>query len=202
MTKCLPRDDTENTLEKTMSNPSQTMTVTVTELEAIVDTYGADQARWPAAVCAAARDLLATSAEARRIMAEAQALDALLNHAPTITVSREWALAERIMAAAARQPTTPSLTSRSTSAEPSSPAPFAHAKVGSNIVPLRRPTAPITRGPAAALLAASLVLGMVVGSSGISGLAPSYIVEALGLADEEAETAFVLDGLTTGEDTL
>jgi hypothetical protein len=66
----------------------------------LVEAYGADARRWPVAEReAAAAFRLARPDEAARLLAEADALDALLDAAPHPVVS--YALRERVLAAAA-----------------------------------------------------------------------------------------------------
>jgi len=57
-----------------MSNPPG-----LSALESQLDRYGSDLARWPRAEAAAARRLLNDSAEARRMLREAEVLDRLLD---------------------------------------------------------------------------------------------------------------------------
>lgn len=52
------------------------------EFQALIDSYGARSEQWPASRRDAALALLARSPEARTRLAEAAALDALLDHAP------------------------------------------------------------------------------------------------------------------------
>jgi hypothetical protein len=113
----------------------------------VLETFGSDRTRWPAPVRRDFAGLLATSAEAHAKVREAEALDRLLDLAPPPQIDTN-ALASRILAAAA-----------------------AEAK------PLARPAATRSWGifdrrsarrsedqwPAAALLAASLVLGAIFG---------------------------------------
>jgi len=74
--------------------------MTPARLHAILDAYGADPARWPAAERDAALALLARSAEARRHHDQAARLDAALDAAPVDVPSP--ALAGRILRAAPR----------------------------------------------------------------------------------------------------
>jgi hypothetical protein len=116
--------------------------------ERMLDTFGSDRTRWPAP---ARRDFasLTTSGEAGVRLKEAEALDRLLDLAapPQIDTS---ALAARIVAAARAE-------APATTAAPSGTR-FQRRESGR-----RAAEAP---WPAAALLAASLVLGMFAGISG------------------------------------
>ncbi|MEQ8281618.1 MAG: hypothetical protein RIC04_02510 [Parvibaculum sp.] len=72
----------------------------IERLKEIVDAWGASPSRWPEAERGAAEALLAASSEARGLVAEAQRLDALLDAAPVEAPSA--ALMERLMAARPR----------------------------------------------------------------------------------------------------
>jgi anti-sigma-K factor RskA len=86
-----------------------TDTMTLDRLRAIVDAYGADPARWPAAERAAGEALLAGSAEARALVAETADLDAALDSLPALQPSP--AMRTAVLAAAPR-PAAPSLLAR------------------------------------------------------------------------------------------
>jgi anti-sigma-K factor RskA len=77
-----------------------TDTMTVDRLRAIVDAYGADPTRWPAAERAAAEALLADSAAAQALVAEATDLDAALDAVPALQPTA--AMRTAILAAAPR----------------------------------------------------------------------------------------------------
>jgi hypothetical protein len=68
----------------------------------LVEAYGADPSRWPEAERKAGLALAETSPEARRLLAEAAALDRLLDTAETVPVTR--ALEERILATFTERP--------------------------------------------------------------------------------------------------
>ncbi len=67
----------------------------------LLDGYGADRTRWPAPERLRFASLLAEDAEARRLLAEAAALDRLIDMAPLVAESRREALVERILERAA-----------------------------------------------------------------------------------------------------
>lgn len=127
------------------------------ELGELLATHGADRTRWPAPERLRFAGLIASDPAAQRLLSEAAALDRLLDLAPAPTPASR-ALADRIVTAAAREP--------------------GLAPVSGILVPTRRrSTTPWSgRGqgiaisrfnlPAAALLAASLVLGTFAGTSG------------------------------------
>ena len=78
--------------------------MTMSEFERLLDVYGGARTRWPAEARAAAAQLVARDAGARRMLAEAEALDRVLERAPLPGLAVEAALAERIVAAAQRSP--------------------------------------------------------------------------------------------------
>lgn len=124
----------------------------LTAFEQVLERYGSDRTRWPAPVRMRFARLVSEDGAAEQRLKEAEALDRLLDLAPPPAVDTR-ALADRIMAAVegdARPVTRPTPT-RAWSPE---------------IVRKRVATSGRTHGPAAALLAASLVLGMFSGLSG------------------------------------
>ena len=76
-----------------MTNTSNTMTIA--ELERLLDVYGSDRTRWPVEARASAGHLAARDRAARRLLAEAEALDRALERAPLPTLAQEAAMAER-----------------------------------------------------------------------------------------------------------
>lgn len=171
-------------------------------LERVLATFGADRDRWPAAERLRFAGLLAENADARRMLAEARALDRLLDAAPSIAPARQEALAARIVAEAAGTP-------RSAISKVSAP-------VGPVVVLSGRAASSPTRGwsrapgafvrsrvaPSAALLAASLVAGLVIGWSTLGALlidgTDATRVEVTSTAD--AGSAGDLQRLVFGED--
>jgi hypothetical protein len=168
-----------------MSNTSMTLA----EFERLLDVYGADRARWPAEARAAAAHLAARDAEALRLLAEAEALDRILQSAPVPALAAEAALAERIVAAAQRSPRMVKLAG----AAPATPAAApVHAGASLPVVAGNGPGRARLRlwsreAGAVGLLAASLVIGVVIGHSKL----PPQIVPALadmaGLSAESDE---------------
>ncbi len=140
-----------------------TTMMTRADLIGLLDAYGAELDRWPEQQRVAAMALLAVDADARRLHAEANALDRVLDRAPRIVASRETELADRIMAAAARTPRV-AASNASPVVAPATP---------------RVPTLPrrdLWR--AAGMMAACLVLGFSIGWSDLAQrFAPA--VEAL-----------------------
>ena len=77
-------------------------TMTLDRLRAIVDAYGGDPVRWPAAERAAGEALLARSAAAQTLIAAAADLDAALDSVSALQPTP--AMRARILAAAPRPP--------------------------------------------------------------------------------------------------
>lgn len=147
-----------------MTNMNNT-TMTLADLEALLDVYGGDRTRWPADARASVAQLVARDAKAVRLLAEAEALDRVLERAPLPSLAREAALADRIVAAAGRSPRMVKLVPAGTEAEAEDAAQPAAA-------PLRRPGARgvslmRTEARAAGLLAAALMFGVVMGISNL-----------------------------------
>lgn len=156
---------------------------------------GADRTRWPAQERLRFAQLIAGNAEAQRLVAEAAALDRLLDKAPAVDVAKLGGLVDRIVAAAEAE----------------------GQLAGGNVISIaaaRRQVEAKRHVPvygrsswrAGALLAASLVVGAFVGTSGLLGTA----VPSLGGGGEydvaEADaTELVIDGNRSSlieEDTL
>ncbi|MCB1484180.1 MAG: hypothetical protein KDJ17_04730 [Hyphomicrobiaceae bacterium] len=154
-------------------------------LQDVLDAYGGDRTRWPAHVRLELSQLLTVSAEARQQLAEAQALDRLLDLAPAVPKARIDALAERIMAQAVTSPRVVAI-----GRKPASRPVTSHwGRLGGGI----------------AALAASLVMGIAVGQS--SAIAPtvSEIADAAGLsssADTQQFAQFDDADVAVYEDTL
>lgn len=152
-----------------MSNKS----MTPAEFGQLLDVYGAGRTRWPADARAAAAQLLAKDAGARRRLAEAEALDRVLESAPVPALTVEAALAERIVAAAQRSPRIVKLDET----PPVAVAPASRAAALPVVVNSgpRRPRLLSRHAGAVGFLAASLVIGVVVGNSNL----PPDILPAL-----------------------
>jgi len=121
-------------------------TVGLDQLEATLDTYGADRTRWPAPLRHALSGLIAGNAEAQELLKKAEIFDRLLDKAPQYDAARAGRLADRIVAAAERQPRLMTTDRREAMGHPV----------------LRH-----RHGLAATALAASLVLGVIAGQSKI-----------------------------------
>ena len=165
---------------------------TLQDLHSVLEIYGADRTRWPAAVRLRLAHVITSEPLARQALTEAAALDALLDLAPHVSVEREQALALKIVAAAvaqAQEVAAPRL--GETAASVVARKPRSLASTGSFV-----------RHAGAVLLAASLVLGIFAGASG--QLSPTFdaVADVLGLGDDEPEIAFVPDQQISGEDAL
>ena len=149
-------------------------------LTQLLEVYGADRTRWPARERLRFAGLVCEDREAHSLVAEAAALDRLLDLAPKASENRERALADRIVATAvaARRP---------------SRRPFLAGRFAGS------------EWPAAGLLAASLVLGVFVGSTGTLDPTVQEVAEVAGIATESDDFQLALGdevALWTGDDLL
>ena len=147
-------------------------TMTTADFERLLDVYGSDRTRWPVEARASAGQLVARDKAARRLLAEAEALDRTLERAPLPSLAEEAALADRILAAAHRSP-------RMVPVVQADAARMARRAID-NVVRLpglrARPRwmTPTTLSSAAGTLAASLALGVFLGLSSLSqGVLPA-----------------------------
>ena len=147
-------------------------TMTLTEFERLLEIYGSDRTRWPVAARASAGQLVARLPAARRLLAEAEALDRVLERAPMTSLAREAALAERIIAAARRSPR---MVAKSAATRPSTDAEELPGQP-------RWLTPRTTFGGAAGALAASLVLGVLIGLSSLSQSVLPALEQMTGIA--------------------
>lgn len=153
-----------------MTNTSNT-SMTLADFERLLDVYGGDRTRWPAEARAAAAQLVARDAKARRTLAEAESLDRVLERAPLPSLAVEAALAERIVAAAQRSPRIVKTAGGQ--------SPVVSLPEGRAVPPPRAASRKLglLRGEvrAAAVLAASLMVGIFIGISNV----PQSVVPAL-----------------------
>ncbi len=163
-------------------------------LSALVDRFGADRTRWPAPERLRFAGLLKDSAEARRLLTEAAAFDRLLDMAPLVDDKRQPALVDRIVATAVdTEPQVAATAGRERDAT---------GRAGGGVRNLAAAraarTAPRRFGssswPAAALLAASLALGIFAGSTGLLPAA------SFGLGTVAADSDFYGRTLALGPD--
>lgn len=153
----------------------------IAQLANLLEIYGADRTRWPAADRLQLAALIASHAPAQAALAEAAALDRVLDTAPRVSLERERALARRIVAAA---------------------SPHTHVLDVVALKPRLTPARAFLQRPAAALLAASLVLGVFAGTSGHLAPAFDFVAEAIGLTDDEPELALAVEPAVSGEEAL
>jgi hypothetical protein len=159
-------------------------------LERLLDVYGADRTRWPARERFRFAGIAGEDKVAARMLAEANALDRLLEQAPRASGADVEALKERIMAAALRSGA-PQL------------AVVAGGKAG-----VAQPNSATKRGPAfatrfgrgewpaAAMLAASLVLGVMLGSAGTFDATMREVAQVTGFDSSTTDNS----QLALGED--
>lgn len=162
-----------------MTNTSTTI-MTLSEFERLLDVYGGDRTRWPVDARAAAAQLVARDRAAQRLLSESVALDRVLERAPLPSLAVEAALADRIVVAAQRSPRIISI---------GDPVPGSErdtARVGSSTAH-RRGVLPADLRKAA-VLAASLMIGVYIGLSNI----PQQIVPTLTGANDTSGVTYNL----------
>ncbi len=140
-----------------------TITMTLGDFERLLEVYGGDRTRWPAEERAAAAQLVARDVKARRLLAEAEALDRVLERAPLPALALEAELADRIVAAAQRSPRIVRIGGAAASAEPASQGAPARKRFR------------LGNARAAGVLAASLVAGIFIGLTSL----PQSVLPAL-----------------------
>lgn len=130
-------------------------------LERLLEIHGADRTRWPARERLKFAGLVSEDKQSARMLAEADALDRLLDRASRPSEENVEALKQRIVAAALRQqrPQLSTIEGGGGKPETANKAWFGQ---------LRRPSWKYSLSdlPAAAVLAASLVLGVMLGTTG------------------------------------
>ncbi|HEX2843291.1 hypothetical protein [Hyphomicrobium sp.] len=158
-------------------------------LEQVLERFGSDRTRWPAPVRRDFAGLLAGDAEAQKRLREAEALDRLLDLAPRPAVETR-ALADKILAAAEKE---------SPAASPPK------ARVAWAKFERKNPRVGEAQWPAAALLAASLVLGAFAGLSGTFDRAVDPLVASSTSSDNDmdpAQIAFDSNSISMFEEEL
>jgi hypothetical protein len=147
--------------------------MTIGDFERLLDVYGSDRSRWPVEARASAGQLVARDKAARRLLAEAEALDRMLERAPLPSLAEEAALADRILAAARRSPRMVPVARTDTAAR-ARRAIDNVVRLHNNMRTRPRWLTPTGLGGAAGMLAASLVLGIFIGLSNLSqGVVPA-----------------------------
>lgn len=156
--------------------------ITLERFAAIVDAYGASPMRWPVDERGPAEALLAVSAEARALLADARMLDGMLASAPVEAPS--GALVERLMAARPRAAAAPATAERTQG--------FFRELIAA-IWPYGSPALPT------GALAASIVLGVALGS--VSEIAVLDATSPAVTASDETETGDRLIALALADIT-
>lgn len=155
-----------------MTNTSTTI-MTLAEFERLLDVYGGDRTHWTIEARTAAAQLVARDARAQRLLAEAEALDRVLERAPLPTLVTEAALADRIVAAAQRSPRIVSI--KGAEETPAGAQSGSERQASTRAPADRRSRAFKTDVRKAAMLAASLLFGVYIGLSNL----PQQIIPAL-----------------------
>ncbi len=165
--------------------------MTLEEFDELLAGYGSERTRWPLEQRAGAGRLLAHDRNALRLLAEAEALDRLLDSAPLPTPDLD-ALACRVVAAVHGMPRIAA----------STPAVVQPASVPRTSPGGYRPFAMDSIGIGALVTAASLVLGILIGLSGLpqSVLRPVQLLTGLPIASTAAAHTATFD--TLDEDLL
>jgi len=154
-------------------------------LERLLEIYGADRTRWPARERLRFASVISEDKAASRMLAEAEALDILLDSASRPSDAAVDALKDRIMATALRElPVEVSVAAR-----PSASVTSIWAR--RRALPAMAPRA--VEWPAAAVLAASLVLGVMLGSAGTFDATMSQMAQVAGLQSAAADNAGTVD---------
>ncbi len=167
--------------------------MTVETFELLLAAYGGDAERWPTDRREAARALLTADPAARRLHAEACALDKVMAFASTPRPARLDALLDRVMAAAEAQPVAavdplPQMARRSLPAS-------------AKVIELQQPPAPGNRKPtslpprrstdtvwrAAAALAGALMLGVAVGTTDFASTTADGLVAQVSATRGDAD---------------
>jgi hypothetical protein len=167
--------------------------MTQAELEHLLDVYGADRSRWPSEARSAAGHLVARDALAQRLLAEAEALDRVLERAPLPALAREVALTDRIIAAALRSPRVVRSRDAQPAATPNTMQAAGKPAKAAHVISLENSRAAARQGLRAAkamsglnqvagLLAACLLFGVYIGVSNVVQRALPAIAEMTGIA--------------------
>ena len=160
-------------------------------LERLLEIYGADRTRWPARERLRFASVISDDDAASHMLAEAQALDTLLDRASRPSDAAVEALKDRIMAAAMREsPAKVSVATR----------PAASIRPAASVTSIwsRRRVLPaiaprFAEWPAAAVLAASLVVGVMLGSAGTFDATMSQMAQVAGLQSAASDSAGTVD---------
>ncbi len=172
----------------------------------LLEAYGSDRSRWPAADRLRFAQLLPRDTAARAMLREAAAFDQVLDRAPGLTRERHEAMAARLLALASVTPQDAPLRT----VTPKTAAEDPQASLGASAPILQLSRRRTNARPAIALLAASLAAGVLIGLTGaanplvdaIAGLTDSALSGGQLGADAELEFLLAGDGVAGGGDTL
>jgi hypothetical protein len=142
------------------------------DLEHVLETFGANPRRWPEGMRSGLLRLLAVDDVAQRMLRDAEALDRLIDLAPEISAGRRSALLGRIVDAAERQPRLVS-GAGANAGDAREPATASRPSQGG-----RRWTRWSSRDDvfAGVALAASLAIGIMLGQSQVASPAASLLL--------------------------
>jgi hypothetical protein len=164
-------------------------------LSRVLDAFGSDPSRWPAGAADRFQPLLAAVPAARALLAEARALERVLDRAPCPSRERLQGLTERIVAAA--------IAGRPEGAR----TPDSGGRVIALPVRIRQigraaAAADRTVWQAAALLAACLIAGVYLGASPTVAPVLQDFAESIGVAGEPDSASYAFFDDSLEEDTL
>lgn len=169
-------------------NDNAKRTAELAGLAELLDTHGGNPERWPADRRAAFERLIAADPEARRLAAEAQALDRVLTGAPAAGAVQPLVLSklilDKVRAERGNSGGRPGLDGMRTGNRSASPVLTRRAGWAS-----------------AGVLAASFVFGIVLGGSDLGAPYVEDLASAAGLADTSAVLSELIagDGIADGE---
>ena len=158
-------------------------------LARLLEIHGADRTRWPARARLRFAGVISEDKTAATLLAEAEALDRLLDQAPRASAAGIEPLKERIVAAALRAHE-PHL---AVIAGGKKVAVLPQARLGRRSLAAR-----FVEWPAAAVLAASLVLGVMLGTTGTFETTMQEVAQVAGFGNGTADGA----QLALGDDAL
>jgi hypothetical protein len=158
-------------------------------LARLLEIHGADRTRWPARERLRFAGVISEDKAAAKLLAEAEALDRLLDRAPRASSTGIEALKERIMSAALKTHE-PQL---AVIAGGKKVAVLPQAQRGRRFLSAR-----FAEWPAAAVLAASLVLGVMLGTTGTVETTMQEVAQAAGFGSGTSEG----EQVALGDDAL
>ena len=164
------------------------VTAELAGLEQHLDVFGSEVERWPAEARLRFEPLLASEARARELLNEARALDRLLDRAPLPDEARMEALADRIVGLA--------IADANASAQTAAPV--------FDLASRRGPQAQPFRWKVASALAASLIVGIFIGTAPPVISAVESIAASVGGQEnvDPSDLALFDDGTSDDEDLL